>query len=66
MFVRVVTRQSYCQSDFVGESATDQIEIPDIERQQRHEHLATAIGMYREMNMGFYLAQAETVLAKLG
>jgi tetratricopeptide (TPR) repeat protein len=36
------------------------------ERKQGHEHLATAIGMYRDMSMGFYLAQAEAVLAKQG
>ncbi len=35
-------------------------------RAQAQEHLAIAIEMYQEMGMAFYLAQAETALAKLG
>ena len=34
-------------------------------REQAHERLATAITMYREMDMRFYLEQAETELTEL-
>jgi hypothetical protein len=32
------------------------------DRTQAEEHLATATTMYREMDMNFYLAQAEALL----
>ena len=32
-------------------------------RQKAHEHLITATTMYREMDMRFYLEQAETEMA---
>jgi hypothetical protein len=32
-------------------------------RQEAHEHLTTATTMFREMSMGFYLAQAESHLS---
>ena len=35
-------------------------------RHEAGEHLTTAIAMYREMAMGFYLAQAETETRELG
>ncbi len=35
-------------------------------RQPAQEHLATAIGMYREMEIGFWLAQAEVEMGRLG
>ncbi len=35
-------------------------------RQQMQEHLATAIEMYREMEIGFWLAQAEAEMGGLG
>jgi tetratricopeptide (TPR) repeat protein len=34
--------------------------------EQAREHLMTATTMYREMDMGFWLAQAEAALAPLG
>jgi class 3 adenylate cyclase/tetratricopeptide (TPR) repeat protein len=36
------------------------------ERAQAHEHLSRAVGQYREMDMGFYLTEAEAALANLG
>ena len=36
------------------------------ERRQAQEHLSTAIEMYREMDIGFWLAQAEAELEMLG
>src|SRR5215467_10669938 len=35
------------------------------EREQAREHLTTATGMYREMDMRFYLEQAEAEMAAL-
>ena len=35
-------------------------------REQAQEHLTTATTMYREMDMRFYLVQAETELSALG
>jgi hypothetical protein len=35
------------------------------DRQQAHEHLTTATTMYREMDMRFWLEQAETELRAL-
>ena len=35
-------------------------------RQQAQEHFAAAAGMYREMDMGFYVAKAKAALATLG
>jgi len=35
-------------------------------REQAHEHLAGATTMYREMDMRFWLARAETELKELG
>ena len=35
-------------------------------RQQAQEYLSTARTMYREMDMGFWLAQAEAELQELG
>ncbi len=35
-------------------------------RHQAQEHLAAASGMYREMDMGFYVAEAKAALANLG
>jgi hypothetical protein len=35
------------------------------DRQQAHEHLATATTMYREMDMRFWLEQAKTELREL-
>jgi hypothetical protein len=32
------------------------------DRAKAEEHLATALTMYREMDMGFYVAQAEAAL----
>jgi hypothetical protein len=34
--------------------------------EQARERLITATTMYREMDMGFYLAEAEAALAELG
>ena len=34
-------------------------------RQEAHEHLTTATTMYREMDMRFYLEQAEAELKEL-
>ena len=36
------------------------------DRSKVEEHLTTAMTMYREMDMGFWLAQAEAELAVLG
>jgi tetratricopeptide (TPR) repeat protein len=36
------------------------------EREQAHEHLATAMAMYREMGMTYWLGKAETEATKLG
>ena len=35
-------------------------------RQEASEHLTTAVTMYREMDMNFWLAQAEAALGSLG
>ena len=35
------------------------------ERAQAHEHLSRAVRQYREMNMGFYLTEAEAALANV-
>jgi hypothetical protein len=34
-------------------------------RELAHEHLATAVTMYREMDMRFYLTQAETAMREM-
>jgi hypothetical protein len=34
-------------------------------RQEAHEHLTTATTMYREMDMRFYLEQAETAMREM-
>jgi class 3 adenylate cyclase/tetratricopeptide (TPR) repeat protein len=36
------------------------------DRRKAHEHLTTATNMYREMQMGFWLAQAEAALTERG
>lgn len=36
------------------------------DRPQADQHLTTAIALYREMNMGFWPAQAETSLKEIG
>jgi hypothetical protein len=36
------------------------------QRQQTHTELSTAITMYRTMDMGFWLPQAEAALAQMG
>ncbi len=38
---------------------------PTGEREQAHEHLATAATMYREMDMGFWLEKAEAEIKEL-
>ena len=35
-------------------------------REQAHEHLTTATTMYREMDMRFWLPEAEAAMAGLG